>query len=42
MDFFTEKDIVRERKAFYRFYKDKDTGGLRGLNGLNKNYLSRS
>lgn len=34
--YFAEMDRFRERKDFYRFYKDFVTGGLRGFNGLNE------
>lgn len=34
--FFTEKDLTRRRKSFYTFYKDEETGGLRGFNGLDE------
>lgn len=34
--FFTEKDIKRKRKVFFRFYKYEDTGGLRGFNSFHE------
>ncbi|MED0667739.1 hypothetical protein P4T04_15545 [Bacillus badius] len=34
--YFTKKDLDRKRKNFYSFYKDEETGGLRGFNGLDE------
>jgi hypothetical protein len=34
--FFTEEDIDRTRRAFYRFYHDNETSGLRIFNGLDE------
>lgn len=34
--YFTDKDISKMKKSYYRFYKDVKTGGLRGFNGLDE------
>jgi hypothetical protein len=34
--YFTDKDWDKVRRSYYRFYKDEESGGLRGFNGLDE------
>ncbi|MEK3855735.1 hypothetical protein [Cytobacillus sp. FSL H8-0458] len=36
MRYFTEKDIDKQRRAFYNFFKDNESGGIQVFNGLHE------